>query len=335
MNKKFIVSSIFVILALVLSACSTAAASTTSASSGTSSGTRQAFQGTRQAPRGTFQPPSGTLPAGFQGQQSGTIVPTATATPRPTATSTPTATPVSAAAEASAKAYFAALQGKDFSAAAQLVSVYSLTFTEMVSSDVIDQLTAESQAGTTWSDLQIVGSQVLSDSMILVHVTYRTGAAATPVATATGTSQSSTTAQDTNQKDEWWPFKLENSQWRYNWNNLIDYKTLDLDAQTANHITIQPTMLVRYSDRIELHFMMQNKTSDVVYFVQPYDSLAVFHFGDQSVEADKSHSIVVSGLRTSFDEVIVVKGLFTSYPDSVEIKKYKGYYPNPWYTFQF
>ncbi len=326
MIKKFSVFSMLVILALVLSACSSAAASTTAAGSGT----RIAPRGTFQPPSGTFQPPSGTLPAGFPQRQGSTATPAASATPVPTATATPTATPVSAAAEVSAKAYFAALQGKNFSAASQLVSVFSLTFAEMVRSDVVSQLSAQSQAGTTWSDFQILGSQVFSDSVTLVHVTYRTGT--TPTATA---AASGTTGQDTNQKDEWWTFRLENSQWLYSWNNLIDYKTLDVASQVANHITILPTLLVRYSDRIELHFMMQNQTSDVVYFVQTYDSLAVFHFGDQSVEADKGHSIVISGLRTSFDEYIVVKGLFTSYPDWVEIKKYRGYYPNPWYTFQF
>jgi hypothetical protein len=330
MIKKFSVFSILVILALVLSACSTAQASTSTTSASSA----------RQSARGTFQPPSGTLPAGFPAAQGGTAVPTATATPQPTATSTPTATPVSASVEAAARAYFAALQAKNFNAAAQLVSVYSLTFAEMVRSDVASQLTAQSQAGATWSDFQVVGSQMLDDSTILVHVTYSSGAAVTPTgstssASASSVNQTPGAAQSTNLRDEWWPFRLESSQWLYNWNNLIDFKTLDLDSQTSNHITILPTMLVRYSDRIELHFMMQNRTSDVVYFVQPYDSLAVFHFGDLAVEADKSHSIVISGLRTSFDEYIAVKGLFTSYPDWVEIKKYQGYYPNPWYTFQF
>ncbi len=335
MFKKFTVFSMLVILALVLSACSTAATSTTTTGSNTTArGTRQAFSGTRMAPQGTFQPPSGTMPAGFPVSQDSAATPTATATPKPTATSTPTATPVTASAEASAKAYFAALQGKDFTAASQLVSVYSLTYAEMVRSDVASQLTDLSQKGTDWSNFQVVGSQALDSSTILVHVTYRTGAAVTATAASSATL-TPTAAQDTNQKDELWPFRLENGQWLYNWNNLIDYKTLDVSSQTSNHITILPTLLARYSDRIELHFMMQNQTSDVVYFVQAYDSLAVFHFGDQAIEADKSHSIVISGLHTSFDEYIAVKGLFTSYPDWVEVKKYKGYYPNPWYTFQF
>ncbi len=323
MNKKFTVYSVLVILALVLSACSTASASTAT-SIASSSTNRQLPQGTLPA---GFNPPQGTPPAGFNRSQGAAATATATAVPtlKPTATATATALSLTALAEASAKAYFDALSKKDFSAASQLVSIFSLTFAEMTRSDAASQLGAQSLKGTTWSDFQVVGSQVFNDSVILVHVNYRTGAAAA----------STSASQDANLKDEYWPFRLENGQWMYSWNNLIDYKTVDVDAQTQYHITVKPSMLVRYSDRLELHFLMQNQTSDTVYFVQLNDSLAVFHFGDQASEADKSSKVVISGLRTSFDEVIVVKGLFTSYPSYVEIRKAKGYVPNPWYTFQF
>jgi hypothetical protein len=313
MNKKYILSSILVIVTLVLAGCQTS-----------------------QVASAASQLPQGTPPAGFNPRQAAAVsaTPTATATALPTATATATAQPVTAAAESSARAYFAALSKSDFSSASQLVSIFSLSFAQMTRSDAASKLSSLSKAGTTWSDLQIVGSQVFNDSVILVHVTYRTGSTAT--ATATPASQASATpAAATNQKDELWPFRLENGQWLYNWNNLIDYKSLVIQSQVREHITIKPSQLVRYSDRIELHFMMQNQTSDVVYFVQSYDSLAVFHFGDQAVEADKTRPIVISGLRTSFDEVIVVKGLYTSYPNWVEIRKWKGYAPNPWYTFQF
>ena len=311
MNKKFILCSVLVILAIVLSACQTS--QTASAASS-----------------------QGTPPGGFNPRQAAaaTATPTATATAVPTATVTATATPVTAGAEAAARTYFAALQNKDFGGASQLVSIFSLSFAQMTRSDAADKLASLSKAGTTWSALQIVSSQVFNDSVVLVHVTYHTGS--TAPATATPSSKASATpAAASETKDELWAFRLENGQWLYNWNNLIDYQTLVVSSQVREHITIKLSQLVRYTDRIELHFMMQNQTSDVVYFVQPYDSLAVFHFGDTEVEADKSTPIVISGLRTSFDEVIVVKGLYTSYPDWVEIKKWKGYYPNPWYTFQF
>jgi len=254
---------------------------------------------------------------------------------------------VTAAAVSQAKAYFADLQNKDFTAASRLTSIVSLSYAGLTRPQAASSLQAQSLAGTTWSNLQIVDSQVFSDDTILVHVTYTAGTTtgtATPQATATATlqiaasatAQASTSTTAAAQKDEVWAFRLESGSYLYNWDNLIDTKTVEVDAQTANHITIQPTQLVRFTDHLELHFMMQNKTSDVVYFVQSYDTLAIFHFGDQVVEAAKSdNQIVISGLRTAYDEKIVVKGLYTSYPTWVEIKKWQGYAPNPWYTFQF
>lgn len=317
MIKKLTFYSILVILALVLAACQTAQASTSVASVGLV---------------------AGSSPSNFNPAQSASATPTATAIVRPTTTPTATALPVTAAAENSAKAYFAALEKKDFSAAAQWVSIFSLSFAGMTRSDATSQLSKQSTAGTAWSGLQIVDSQVFNDTTILVHVTYLVGSATPSAGTATPQSAASPTpaaVQASQQQDELWSFRLEGGQWLYNWNNLIDYKTVDVAAQTTEHITIKPTQLVRYSDRIELHFMMQNQTSDVVYFVQPYDSLAVFHFGDQTVEADKTRKVVISGLRTSYDEAIMVKGLYTSYPNWVEIRKWKGYVVNPWYSFQF
>ncbi len=253
--------------------------------------------------------------------------------------------PVTAAAVSQAKAYFADLQKKDFTAASKLISIVSLSYAGLTRTQAASSLQAQSLAGTTWSNLQIVDSQVFSDDTILVHVTYTVGAttatetataAATPGIAANATAQPSASTATAVQKDETWAFRLESGSYLYNWENFIDTKTVDVDAQTVNHITLQPTQLVRFTDRLELHFMMQNKTSDVVYFVQSYDTLAVFHFGDTAVEAKNSdNKIVISGLRTSYDEKIVVKGLYASYPTWVEIKKWTGYVPNPWYTFQF
>jgi hypothetical protein len=313
MNKKLVIFSLIVILALVLSGCQ---AATTANAAG----------------------PQGTPPAGF-GPRPGsaaaaTATPAATATAKPTVTATATAQPVSAGAEATVKAYFDALVNKDFSAAAQYVSVYSLSYAQLTRSDAAGKLLALSKAGATWSDLQVLDSQLFSDGLVLVHVTYRINSSATATPTVQA-SAAKTPATDVQLKDELWPVRLEAGQWLYNWNNLVDTRTVSVQSQTTEHITIKPTQLVRYSDRIELHFEMQNQTGDVVYFNQPYDSLAVFHFGDKAVEADKTLPVVISGLRTSFNEVIVVKGLYPSFPTWVEIHKWSGYVPNPWFSFQF
>jgi hypothetical protein len=337
MNKKMAFLSIIVILVLALTGCQ--AAQTAQAST---SGTTRQFNGTPPAGfNGT--PPAGVNPGQAPGSSTAaTATPTATATEKPAATATATAIPVTAAAVSQARAYFADLQNKDFTAASRLISIVSLSYAGLTRTQAASSLQAQSLAGATWSNLQIVDSQAFSDDTILVHVTYTVGAT-TPQATATATltvsanaAAQAAAATAAAQIDETWAFRLEGGSYLYNWKNFIDTKTVEVDAQTANHITIKPTQLVRFTDRVEMHFMMQNKTSDVVYFVQTYDTLAVFHFGDQAVEAKNSDNrVVISGLRTSFDEVIMVKGLYTSYPTWVEIKKWQGYAPNPWYTFQF
>ena len=301
MKTKLSFLSLIVILTLVLTGCQ-AATSAQASSNG-------AFSGT---------PPAGFNPGG-PFSSSTTATPTAAATPKPTATATATAQAVTAGAVSSATAYFTDLQNKDFTAASQFVSVASLSYAGLTRTQAAASLQSQSLAGAAWSDLKVVDSQTFGSNTTLVHVTY----------TLTQSGAAS-------QVDETWAFRQEGGSWLFNWNNFIDTKTVTVDAQTANHITVQPTVLVRYTDRIELHFMLQNKTSDVLYFVQSYDTLAVFHFGDQAVNArNADNKIVVSGLRTSYDEKIVVKGLFASYPSWVEIKKWQGYYPNPWYTFQF
>jgi hypothetical protein len=105
-------------------------------------------------------------------------------------------------------------------------------------------------------------------------------------------------------------------------------------GQTTNGITVKPTELVRYSDRIELHMLMQNRISESMYFGQPNETLAVFHFGDQAVPAEQNR-IILAGIHTYFDQVITVKGLFPNYPNQVEIRKWKSLQVPPWYTFAF
>ncbi len=311
MNKKLTYSILIIFLALSLVGCQVAQAATATSS----------------------QPPAGTMTAAMNRPQAAAATATASPTAKPTAAPTATAVPVMASAEAAAKTYFAALQKKDFTAAAQVLSIFGLSSASLTRTTAATQLNELSVAGVSWSDFQIVDSQVFNESTILVHVRYKAtasastaaGAAAAPVATATAAAV----------KDELWPFRKEGSAWLYNWNNLIDIKTVDVTQQTWQHITVKPTYLARYSDRLEMHLMLLNQNEDVVYFTQDYDSLAVFHFDTQAVEADKTHKIVVSGLRTAYDEVITVKGLYTSFPNWVEVKKWSGYYVNPWYSFKF
>jgi hypothetical protein len=259
-------------------------------------------------------------PGGFSGNATATL----TVTPAPTETPAPTATTVSptAAAEQAAQDYFAALAKGDFAAAAKSVSAFSLMANKLTSGDVIDALTQEKANGAAWSDLEVKGSQAFTDNTVLVHVTYQ----------LSGLDPKTGKAVQT-QMDEEWPLRLENKQWRYNWTNIIDFNTLSEDAKLSNGVTLKPVQITRYSDRISLTVLAQNGTAEtVVLGGADNPTLGEFHFGDQTVEAVNTRTIL-DAWRTVPEMTIDVKGLYTGYPDAIEIVKYKTTHAPSWFTF--
>jgi hypothetical protein len=293
----------------------------------------------------------------------------ATAVLRPTRTPKAKATQASAKdaeparleqSAAAAKAYFAAVADGNSEAAAQLLSNFSLVVFEMTRGDAVSALQAQKIAGARWADLQVLETKRFDEDTILVHVTYTVSqklpptvtptasktpnsatatvqAGKTPVATATpaqaGTVNPGPTAIPADVKDELWPFRLENGAWRYNWNNLIDFRTLNAPAQTMNGVTLLPLQLNRYSDRIALVVLVQNRTTESVVFGQLNETLGTFQFGDQTVVAETTRWIL-NPLRSVPGATLEIKGLYAAFPDSVEIRKWKTYNVDPWYIFQ-
>lgn len=269
--------------------------------------------------------PGGFAPGGFAGNGTlgafGARRGTATATAAPVATSTPqpSPTPTSATAPAvqAAQDYFALLEKNDFEGAARLVSAFSLRTSKQTAGDVTAALAAQKQQGAAWSGLKVVDSQAFTDNTVLVHVTY----------------QLSSNDKNVNQaKDELWPFRFENNQWRYNWGNLVDFKTLSAPTKVTAGLTITPLMLIRYSDRITLTVLAQNGTNETIVIGSANQVLATFHFGDKSVEATNTRYIFNS-LRSYPSVTIDVRGLYTTYPDSVDLVKGKTSTYPAWFTF--
>jgi hypothetical protein len=255
----------------------------------------------------------------------GGVEETATLTPVPTiARPTPTATALgdTTRAQQAAVQYFEALVKGDAAQAASQVSSYSLMVFSITRGDAAGDLQTQRGNGARWAGLNVPETKVFDDHTILVHVTY------------TYTTKDPKTGKDVDTaRDEWWPFRLENGAWRYNWNNLIDYKTLGTAPQTMNGITILPVRLMRYADRTQLVMVVQNRTNAAVVFGQANEILGTFHFGDQQVVAEKEQ-IILNPLRSVPDVTLEAKGLFTSYPESIEIRKWKSYNVQPWYVFQ-
>ncbi len=239
------------------------------------------------------------------------------------------------AAEEAAAAYFTAVSEGSTEEASELLSSFGLMVFQMTRGDAASKLLAERISGVRWSDFEILESKAMDDQTTLVHVTYmetkkETGTkTATPVSTPTGTE----TAPTETQKDELWPMRLENGEWRYNWNNLIDFHSLGAGAQTVGGVTVMPVQMNRYSDRIELSLLVQNRTNEGVVFGQVNETLGTFYFDGQPVVAEKTRWILNPN-RSVPSATLEAKGLYTKFPEMIEIRKWKSYQVDPWYVFQ-
>ncbi len=331
MNNKTNIVFAGLLIVTMLSACAIANGATPFASTGSNSGapsSGQLAQNPQLQTRIASNPQLATRVAvgGFTGgfnRTRGSSTPAPTETPVPTDTPQPTATPVdqTAGAVQAAQDYFTALQTSDFPTAANLVSAFTKMTFNMTSDDVVLALTQLMQQGAQYAGFQVKDSQAFNDQTILVHVTY------------TLTTTDPKTRKDTQAaKDELWPFRLEARQWRYNWNNLIDYKTLSYTTQATAGLAVTPLQISRYSDHLSLTVLAQNGTHDAIVIGQTNQILATFHFGDKALQATNTR-FVFDSLRSYDDVEIVLPGLYTTYPDSVELVKYKNYNQAPWFTF--
>jgi hypothetical protein len=191
----------------------------------------------------------------------------------------------------------------------------------MTAGDAQAALAQQIQSGGQWSNLAIKGSQILDNQTILVHVTYQV--AAKDAKTGNVTQQT---------RDELWPVRLEAGNWLYNYANVIDFHTLTIPAQTTAGLTMLPTQITRYSDKLVLNILAQNNTNDPIVIGNSNQVLATFHFGDKTVDAVNTRTIIDS-LRGYPNLQIVLNGLYQSYPDSVDIVKYTNLKVAPWFTF--
>ncbi len=228
-----------------------------------------------------------------------------------------------ALAAAAVRRYFTALQAGDAQAASRLLSTMSLVIDGMTRGDAAAELEGVFEAGSGYSGLQILDSQVFDEKTVLVHVSYQLAARDT----ATGKTT-------TSQVDELWPVRREAGVWLVNRHKVIDYHSLDVPEQLTAGLTVEPRELIRYSDHIRMVFLAQNGTNEAIVLGQPSEVIATFIFGSQRVDAEQNR-LIFDRLRSYPDAAIDVKGLFKQYPDGVEIRRWKNYNVAPWFTFHF
>lgn len=258
-----------------------------------------------------FAPTAAPTTAEVESAPAPTALPTLK--PRPTATATPDEAELAArSAEAAAQAYFAALEAGDAQAAADLVSSFSLMVFEMTRGDAAAALQAQ-KAG--WSDLEVGEVEPFDEKTMLVSVKYTAQGEEGPEA-----------------REEVWALRNESGAWKVNWDRLIDFRTLTVDPQTTNGVTVLPVQMLRFTDRLRLEMLVQNRTSQPVVFGQANEVLATFHVGAEDVVAEKTQ-VVFNPLRSAHGVPLEIKGLYEAYPDAVTIRQWKSYNVQPWYEF--
>ena len=311
MNKKnVVIVSMIILLAMVLGACQAGGPATEA---------------------GSIEPQVSVEAAATEEQ------PTATSAPaKATATAIATVDPEEInlrAAEDVATAYFNAVSEGNSSTAADLLSRFSLAVFEMTHDDAVQALQTQKAEGIRWSNFKLGETERFIDNTILVHVSYtqsNKSQQTTPTVSVLDDNDENNPASQT--VEAIWAIREENGEWLLNWNNIIDYKTLSAAAQTVSGITILPTELMRFTDRMALKMLVQNRTGSTSVFGQSNETLGTFYFNDETVVAEKTRWIL-NPLRTEPDATLEIKGLFTRYPDSVEIRKWDNYQVDPWYTF--
>ncbi len=238
-------------------------------------------------------------------------------------------------AEQTARNYFEAVeQGKSEEAAAYL-SRFSLSVFEMTPDDAEAQLQAQKIAGIQWSDLEIQKIERFDDKTMLVFLTYSeintkaAEATADPAVTLTPTVDEG----QPQRVEAIWPIRLEHKDWLFNWNKLIDFKSLSAGSPTVSGITVMPTELLRFTDHIELLMLVQNRNNETIVFGQTNETLGTFKFGDTAVVAEKVRWIL-HPLRSVDDLKLEIKGLYETFPDTIEIRKWNDFDVEPWFVFQ-
>jgi hypothetical protein len=264
------------------------------------------------------------IPLPTLAEETATTAPTEAAGPAKDPSPTPTAQDADTAkALETAHAYFDALAGNNPQAASEKISTFSLILQSFTRADAADELQKLMQAGTAWSGLEVKDTQRFDADTILVHVLYQL------------TSKDPKTGKNTTtQKDELWPIRNENGEWLYNRGNLIDFKTLSNPDQITAGLRMKPVQITRYSDHLDLSFLVQNTTNEPIALGQSNEILAQLKFKNHTVDADKQ-VLVFDRLRSYPDATIHFAGLFSEYPQSAVVRQWKNYRVAPWYTFQF
>lgn len=177
------------------------------------------------------------------------------------------ANPAPPEVETAARTYLDALVAQDFQSAAGMLSLYSLDF--MRASVVDAALYYEQGQASGYSVLgyKLKEKRLLDETTALVRVRLQT---------RYGTKKDESTV--------WMALRHEDGAWKVNWRQLIDYYELNVEPQTVNGLTVQPTAVIRFTDATRIIFRMLNENPERVVWGQTGEPFARLRSGLKTVE---------------------------------------------------
>jgi hypothetical protein len=220
----------------------------------------------------------------------------------------PTAAPTRVSAgtpEEAAKAYYDAWLKSDADQLTNLISDFSLQYAASTRESVRAELKKKIFNGLVVEEYEVLESRILDDTTALVRVITQE---------RQGLGEPST-------HDQWAAFRLENGEWRLNWNNIVDVMPLATPAQTINGLEIQLVEVRRFTDHLKIMLHARNTSAQAVQWGWTNDVTVTAFFPDQSSN-DLRFSFAFEPNRTYTDRFAKLEGVFEEYPDRLRLSNF-------------
>lgn len=168
--------------------------------------------------------------------------------------------------ETALDAYVNALIEKDYVKAAEGISDFSLEFSGITREEAANTLNAASTNENIVVEHSIGEIRMVGSSLAIATISLSTQYQQNPV-----------------QKQETKVALMkEKGQWKVNWGNVLDEREITSSGQTVRKVTVQPVKMVRYVDRVQVHFNTKNDADMTVYWGFLNDPIGTLTYAGES-----------------------------------------------------
>jgi len=115
---------------------------------------------------------------------------------------------------------------------------------------------------------------------------------------------------------DWWSsLRKEKDGWRVNLDNIVDHIILDIEPQTINDVTVQPTLVVRYTNKLCLYMIVDNANDRAIHWGWGNELIATAFFGNEA--EDKWGALQLQSKRNYPNMYLEFDGWHETYPTSI------------------